>query len=328
MSEGRSAEELWRDAHTSVTRGDLIGGIRLLADCYERLDGDRDRDPRVAQVHARWQELYEIFTTLRGQSEGSPAVAKASTHAGGSEADQPTRDSIAASVFGEELLAGEELAEDKLFDAEAHGQGDVDGGGADEALEEEILDAEFLEGDDLEAEVQVPPGVGGASAPQDPPRGNILGGELFGDDLRPAASSVAMTVTDGDNAGRVSSLAGPEPIRVEARSVFEEAKSLAEQAESSVNEGDLAAGIALYERLVDENPGNELVAERLAELRAAAAHDETQSAGPVSWSASPSTEEPLAGTPLHADAPSAAVDDDVAFLHELLRRVQDHRRAL
>jgi colicin import membrane protein len=116
--------------------------------------------------------------------------------------------------------------------------------------------------------------------------------------------------------------AANEAIQVEARAQADAAMSLEEHAETAANAGDLDKAVALYERIVTEQPTNELARERLAELRAASGR-----AAEMSGGARPSPAEAAAVAPGQA-APAAAPVDDVAFLEGLLSRVQERRRSV
>ncbi|MFZ9886561.1 MAG: hypothetical protein ACO3JL_03570 [Myxococcota bacterium] len=342
MSEIRSAEELWTAAHASVAAGDLVGGIRQLAQCYDLLEGGHD--PRLAQVHARWAELYAIYTTLLAQRVATPLAGAAGVgfEAAGQEGRREIDDALAAAVFGEDVLANGndvgDVFDEEVLDADAHGLEDVE----DAVLDGEVLDGDgleadahglqgvedaVLEGDVLGIETLHEEGLSAAFVRQDLDLATDVADEDLGGDLPPAGetSASAGSSSDADITAAPVTFSEPEPIRVEARSALEEATSLAEQAESLVNEGELAAGVALYERLVVENPGNELAAERLAELRAAAARDETLAKVASSWGATSPSEESVAVSS-GAGGPASA-HDDVAFLEELLQRVEARRRA-
>ena len=66
--------------------------------------------------------------------------------------------------------------------------------------------------------------------------------------------------------------------------------TLEAEAEAAANAGDLAQAIALYQRAAEQSPGNELVRERLGELRAARARAAEMSAPPVAAAAQPASQ--------------------------------------
>jgi len=78
----------------------------------------------------------------------------------------------------------------------------------------------------------------------------------------------------------------------------EKAPSLQAEAESAANAGDLERAVGLYEQISAQTPANELVKERLSELRAAQRRAAELSSPPVSTSAKPTT------------VPSAADEND------------------
>ncbi len=130
----------------------------------------------------------------------------------------------------------------------------------------------------------------------------------------------------------VVAAASTEPVRVEPRFSQAEARTLGEEAEAAANAGDLERAIALYARVVEQHPSNELAKERMAELKAASARKSEMSgphARPAHIAASlPSSSvvaAPGAGTP--AGRFPAGTEGDVAFLEALLQQVQERGRA-
>lgn len=121
-----------------------------------------------------------------------------------------------------------------------------------------------------------------------------------------------------------------EPVRVEPRFSQAEARTLGEQAEAAANAGNLDQAIALYTRVVDGHPTNELAKERIAELKAAAARKVEMSGAerrPAHFASTLPAGQVMVGAA--ASGPkTAGVVDDVAFLEQLLAQVQERRRAL
>lgn len=134
-------------------------------------------------------------------------------------------------------------------------------------------------------------------------------------------------------------VASNEPVRVEPRFSQTEARTLQEEAEAAANAGHLEQAIALYTRLIEQAPGNELARERLAELKAAAARKDEMSgphARPAHVAQTLPTPSVVASAPGAAERVAPGVsprsfppgsDGDVAFLQALLQQVQERARA-
>jgi hypothetical protein len=113
-------------------------------------------------------------------------------------------------------------------------------------------------------------------------------------------------------AAAAAAAAAPQAVVAEPRFSPEEASTLEQEAEAAANAGDLGKAVGLYERVVAGQPGNELAAERLAELRAAASRAEGYATAP----------------PQVTGPADSSVEARVAFLEDLLGRIGERRRAV
>lgn len=79
MTDVQTAEELWARAHEHVRRGDFASAVRDLAACFQMLQALGD--PRVYEVHKRWTEVHQMYLEEGARPEQPPAAQAATLEA-------------------------------------------------------------------------------------------------------------------------------------------------------------------------------------------------------------------------------------------------------
>jgi hypothetical protein len=79
MSDVQTAEQLWARAHEHVRRGDFAPAVRDLSTCFQILQALGD--PRVYEVHKRWTEVHQLYLEDGARPESSSPAAAPSLEA-------------------------------------------------------------------------------------------------------------------------------------------------------------------------------------------------------------------------------------------------------
>jgi len=77
--DAKVAEKLWMRAHEAVRRGELARAVKDLAKAFEILKALKD--PRLAQVHARWVDVHKMYKeeAAKGGARKAEAESKLKT---------------------------------------------------------------------------------------------------------------------------------------------------------------------------------------------------------------------------------------------------------
>lgn len=79
MTETLTVEELWQRAHELVRRGDFANAVRDLSLCYQMLQAQQD--PRLYEVHKRWTEVHQLYLEDGARQSEPPAQNNPSVEA-------------------------------------------------------------------------------------------------------------------------------------------------------------------------------------------------------------------------------------------------------
>lgn len=335
MSDIQTAEMLWARAHELVKKGDFASAVRDLAACFQTLQALGD--PRVYEVHKRWTEVHQMYLEDGARQAAEPqaqvttsieAEAEAAANSGDLEtalelyqnaAQQNPQNELVRERIAELTAAirrAEELARGKAAPTTEPAPQAAPAMSPDDApVGMQSLDVPFSVGEAIDSfQADELPVEGAATAP--PAEAASVDVDFDQVPEEPVERTAMFADVDGYEAERQRRAAAEAERAAAAEKAAAEtaaAETAAAEKAAAEKAAAEAAQIAAVERAALA------AASHWEQMQAAAA----QTAPEASFSLEEDHVEAAPAVDLEAENAKVA---DVAFLEELLARVQANRR--